>query len=131
MKAYWDSSAIIESWTDAELRLRLRQERGWTRPHSLCEAFSSFTGGNLSIRMDADDAAEVISNLATDLDFVDLTAPEVLDALKEARKRGVRGGRVHDFMHAVAAKKSGADAVLTLDENDFDELVFGLKIEQV
>jgi predicted nucleic acid-binding protein len=46
----------------------------------------------------------------------------MLAALRTARKRGVRGGRVHDFMHAVAAAKAGAEKILTLDKNDFDGL---------
>jgi predicted nucleic acid-binding protein len=42
--------------------------------------------------------------------------------LKEARKKGVRGGRVHDYLHAVAAEKSGSRKLLTLDRNDFNDL---------
>jgi hypothetical protein len=33
MKAYWDTSAIVESTIDPALRLRLRNERGFARPH--------------------------------------------------------------------------------------------------
>ena len=44
---------------------------------------------------------------------------------------GVRGGRVHDYMHALAASKSGADALLTTDRNDFNGLVPDLAVEQV
>jgi predicted nucleic acid-binding protein len=64
------------------------------------------------------------------LDFHDLTAAEVLTALKEARKKGVRGGRIHDYLHAVAAQKSGAKKLLTLDRNDFAGLT-KVGIEQV
>jgi predicted nucleic acid-binding protein len=130
MKTYWDSSAIVEAWIDRGLRVRLHREGGCTRSHSLAEAFSSFTGGNLEIRLSADDAARTVAQLAGDLDFVDLSADEVLTALNYARAKGVRGGRVHDFLHAVAAEKAGADKIVTLDENDFNGLT-GLKIELV
>jgi predicted nucleic acid-binding protein len=40
------------------------------------------------------------------------------------------GGRVHDYLHAVAAQKSGAKKLLTLDENDFNDLT-KVEIEQV
>ncbi len=60
-----------------------------------------------------------------------MSVKETLAALKQARKRGVRGGRVHDFLHALAAEKSGAKKLLTLDRNDFDQLVDAVKIEQV
>jgi predicted nucleic acid-binding protein len=92
--------------------------------------FSTLTGGNLAFRLDADQATRVISGLANELDFHDLSPAEVLTSLSEARKKGVRGGRVHDYLHAVAAQKSGAKKLLTLDKNDFNDLTT-VAIEQV
>ena len=122
MKGYWDSSAVIEACNNPALRVRLHRERGFTRTHTLAEVFSTLTGGNLAFRLGADEAAKTVANLASDLDFQDLSATDVLKALKEARKKGVRGGRVHDYLHAVAAEKSGARKLLTLDKNDFNDL---------
>jgi predicted nucleic acid-binding protein len=122
MKDYWDSSAVIEACNRPALRVRLHRERGLTRTHTLAEVFSTLTGGNLAFRLGADEAAKTVANLASDLDFQDLAATDVLKALKEARKKGVRGGRVHDYLHAVAAEKSGARKLLTLDKNDFNDL---------
>ena len=121
MRSYWDSSALVAAVETPALQLRLRQERGITRPHTLSEVFSTITG-NPKNRIESDSAAEVLEYLAESLDFVDLTAGEMLAALKSARKLGVRGGRVHDYFHAVAAKKSGAGKILTLDKNDFEGL---------
>jgi hypothetical protein len=100
----------------------LHRERGLTRIHTLAEVFSTLTGGNLAFRLGADEAAKTVANLAGDLDFQDLAATDVLKALNEARKKGVRGGRIHDFLRAVAAEKSGARKLLTLDGNDFNDL---------
>lgn len=130
MSAYWDSSAVIAAWMDPDLRLRLHRERGITRTHTLAEIFSAFTGGNLSIRQDADEAARTVQNLALDLDFVDLSHGQVLVALKSAQAKGVRGGRVHDYLHAIAAEQHRATAILTVDRNDFVGLT-SLKIEQL
>ena len=130
MRAYWDSSAVIEACADPVLRARMRQERGVTRTHTLAEVFSTLTGGRLAFRLDADEAARTVANLAGDLDFHDLAPAEVLTALKEARKKGVRGGRIHDYLHAVAAQISGANKLLTLDKNDFAGLT-KVPIEQV
>jgi predicted nucleic acid-binding protein len=131
MKAYWDSSALVAATADFALRTRLRQERGITRTHALAEIFSALTGGNLAIRLDADAAAEMVANLAQDLDFVDLTAKEVLAAFKQAKKRGVRGGRIHDFLHATAAGHSGAEELLTSDQHDFEALTDSVKVELI
>jgi len=91
MKAYWDSSALVAASADLTLRTRLRDERGFVRSHALAEIFSALTGGNLTIRLEADAAARTVENLAQDLDFIELTPHEILGALKQARKRGVRG----------------------------------------
>ncbi|MEI8043170.1 MAG: hypothetical protein WCL11_17295 [Verrucomicrobiota bacterium] len=88
------------------LRTRLHTEGGVTRTHALAETFSALTAGNLALRVDPDAAARMVDSLAQDLEFVELTSKEVLDALKQSRKRGVRGGRIHDFLHAVAAEKA-------------------------
>ena len=128
MKAYWDSSALIEAVNDEGLNRRLIAEHAWTRPHALAETFSTLTG-NPETRISADNAAAVIAVLARSLDFVELTGSEVVSALRNARQKGVRGGRVHDYLHAVAAEKSGAGKILTLDKNDFAGLT-GLEIEQ-
>src|SRR5258708_18661211 len=131
MKAYWDSSALVETNFDPALRARLSTERGVTRTHALAEIFSTMTGGKLPIRYDADDAARVLEGLVADLDFEDLSPQEVLSAFKQARKLGVRGGHVHDLLHAAAADNSGVQHLLTLDRNDFSGLTTKVTVQQV
>ena len=118
MKTYWDSSALVEATENAELRIRLHDQNGITRTHALAEVFACLTG-NPERRMDHESAVEAVKNLAADLDFTDLSSAEVIAALSQARKKGVRGGHVHDLLHAVAADKAGAQELLTLDGNDF------------
>jgi predicted nucleic acid-binding protein len=131
MKPYWDSSALVECFVDPELRIRLSREGGLTRTHSLAEIFSALTKGNLTIRVEASAAARMLTDIARHLEFVDLSSIEVLHALEQTRRRGVRGGRVHDFLHAVAAEKAKASLLLTADENDFESLLDSVQIEQV
>jgi predicted nucleic acid-binding protein len=130
MKAYWDASALIESSLDAGVRAKLHQEGAFTRTHSLAETFATLSG-NPKFRTSANDAARAVQAIANFLEFVDLSPQEVIEALKKAESKGVRGGRVHDYIHALAAQKSGAKKLLTLDKNDFNGLVPGLAIEQV
>jgi hypothetical protein len=131
VKAYWDTSALIASFADADLESRLITERGFSRTHSFAEIFAALTGGNLAIRVDADEAAGMVEDIASYIDVIDLTATEVLVALKTARSKGVRGGRVHDYLHAVAAAKSGAAELLTGDTNDFAGLSAAVAITQI
>jgi predicted nucleic acid-binding protein len=130
MKAYWDASALIETVQDADLYARLKQEGAFTRTHSLAETFSTLTG-NQQFRFSANYAAEAIKGMVQYLEFVDVPAADIITALGKAQARGLRGGRVHDYLHALAAEKSGAAALLTLDKNDFNGLVPSLSIEQV
>ena len=130
MKAYWDTSALVEATMDQALRSRVKREQPYTRTHSLAEAFSALTGGNLGIRLEADDAAATLQNLAEDIELVELDKADVLSAFKSARRKGVRGGRIHDYLHAVAAEKQKATQFVTLDRNDFAGLT-DLEIEQL
>jgi predicted nucleic acid-binding protein len=130
MKPYWDTSALVEATMDQALRSRVKREQPYTRTHSLAEAFSALTGGNLGIRLEADDAAATLQNLAEDIELVDLHKADVLSAFKSARRKGVRGGRIHDYLHAVAAEKQNATRFVTLDRNDFAGLT-DLEIEQL
>jgi len=127
MKPYWDTSALVEAIGNLALRRRVHEERPYTRAHSLAEAFSVLTGGRLGIRLDAKDAAAALENLSQDLEFVDLTGKEVVAALKTARSRGVRGGKIHDFIHAKTAEHQKATMIVTLDQ-DF-ALLTALKID--
>jgi predicted nucleic acid-binding protein len=52
-----------------------------------------------------------------------LSVEESLAALVQAGKVGVRGGRVHDFLHAMAARKACVEKLVTLNKSDFAGLL--------
>jgi predicted nucleic acid-binding protein len=128
MRIYWDSSALLEALHDQKLRAGLDPKKDTTRPHSLAEIFSTLTKG-LSFRYPPDDAAKMIADLAEDLDFIELTKADALSAIKDAKRSGVRGARIHDFMHVYAARKCGATALMTLDTGGFHGIDHGLMIQ--
>ncbi len=131
MKDYWDSSALVETLFNLPLRQRLKRDGGKTRLHAFAEVFSTMTGGRLGVRYDADDATKKLEEMSADLELVELDRAAVFSAFKQARRRGVRGGQVHDLLHAVAADKSGAKRLLTTDQNDFKTLVDTVEVEQI
>jgi len=126
-----NSSALVLATSDLGLRRRLHKDRGFTRSHALADVFSALPGGNLAIRREADAAAQIVEALAKDLDFTDLEPQEPLTALKQARNRGVRGGRVHDYLHAVAAEKAKARHLLVADQHDFNSLTDSVNVQRV
>lgn len=128
MRAYWDSSALILALQNVKVRDRLAHEGAFTRSHSLAECFSTLTGGRLGFRCDANQVARMLQELSDDLIIVPLDSKEILKALVTAKSRGVRGGLVHDFLHIVAAEKSGIERVFTLNRDDFLSLDSSLQI---
>ena len=128
MKTYWDSSALIEALHDQGLRANLTANGHGSRIHSLTEVFSTLTKG-VNYRYSPGDAAKMISDLTRDLDLVELTKEETLSAIKAAESLGVRGARIHDLMHATAARKYQAGLLMTLDQAGFQGIGSGMKVE--
>jgi hypothetical protein len=131
VRVYWDSSALVVATMDSNVRQCLLEPDQFSRPHALAEVFSTLTGGRLGFRLDATDAASVIAQLGDSLQFVELEVLEIVSALNSARNLGVRGGRVHDFLHAVAAIKAECEVLRTLNTPDFQGLFAGGKLEGV
>ncbi|NNM28354.1 MAG: PIN domain-containing protein [Akkermansiaceae bacterium] len=130
MRTYWDSSALVAATIEGEIRDRLDTTDAFTRTHALAEVFSTLTGSRLGFRVDADDAALVVRDLLGAVEVVEISPPEVMEALDEARSRGVRSGQVHDYLHAVAARKAKCDTLLTLNISDFEGLFDELVLEE-
>lgn len=128
MKRYWDSSALIDALHNPGVAQKALESEQFTRPHALAEMFFTLTGGRLEVQYHPDDAAKLIADLTAGFTFIELSAGEVKAALSQARKRGVRGGRVHDWLHAVAAKKSGARQLVTDNLSDFAGLEDGFSV---
>ena len=91
--------------------------------HALAETFSVLTGGRSGRRVGAAMAARLIEQSI--LPFVQvqtLSGKDVMAALAICESRGVRGAAVYDWLHLVAARKAGADTLVTLDGRDFQAL---------
>ncbi len=91
--------------------------------HALAETFSILTGGRQGRRLSAATAAQLIEHSV--LPFVQvqaLSGKDVVAALAECEARGVRGGAIYDWLHLAAARKAGAEALVTLDARDFQAL---------
>ena len=127
MKAYWDSSALVEAIiaTPAAVAAFDSEHERITRAHTLAETFSQLTKGTLknaqgeTIALLPDDAAKTLEAWAGRMTIVTLDGKQILAALKQAQKKGVRGGAVHDYLHIIAAEAEGADKIYTLNVKDF------------
>jgi hypothetical protein len=128
MRRYWDASALIDALHDSRIEQKALEPDQWTRAHALTETFATLTGGRLGFRYLPDEAAALIRELPRAMNFVDLGANETLAALDVAQQRGVRGGRVHDWMHARTARQAEVAELLTDNLSDFTGLEDGFTV---
>jgi hypothetical protein len=121
MRDYWDSSAVLNALAARSVADRLDDGEHFTRSHAFVEVFSHLSGKGLPLRgggrqrVTAEDAARMVASLAARMVVRDLSLAETVLALKDAQRFGVQGARIHDFIHARAARLCGADRILTRD----------------
>ncbi len=135
MKAFGDASALVEvilSSPAAVTAFDAEHERV-TRAHALVEVFSQLTGGRLMeasgamVRLTPEDAARAISAHAAQMKVITLSPDQTSAAMSTARHKGVRGGQIHDLMHATAAEAEKVDRIYTLNIRHFEQIT-GLKV---
>jgi predicted nucleic acid-binding protein len=87
---------------------------------AIAETFSTLTGGRDSIRVDPATAAQLLEqSILPFVAPVALSSREMLEAVKGAHARGVRGGAIYDFLHLTAASKARAERLYTLNVRHF------------
>jgi predicted nucleic acid-binding protein len=124
VNVYWDTSALLNAVVSPSVLARLKTGDNWTRLHTLCEVLSLMTGRGVPSRtaqltFRPDDCAAWLETVMQDVTVTELSRFEVLSGLKSAQRLGVKGRRVHDLMHAIAADKVKAEVLLTRDKEDF------------
>jgi len=91
--------------------------------HALAETFSILTGGRQGRRLSAATATRLIEqSVLAYVQVHTLSGQDMMAALAECELRGVRGGAIYDWLHLAAARKAGAQVLLTLDLRDFQSL---------
>ena len=91
--------------------------------HALAETFSILTGGRHGRRLNASTAAALIEqSVLPYVQALTLTGKDMMAALVACESRGVRGGAIYDWLHLAAARKAGAEVLITLDLRDFQSL---------
>jgi predicted nucleic acid-binding protein len=125
MNVMLDSSVIVAALAPDEEKhaqslALLIQGGNMVYAHALLETFSTLTSGKLGMRVDADLASQLLSQTVVPrVQIVELGSKELIEALQQARKLGVRGGGVYDYMHFVAARKARAEIFYTINQRHF------------
>lgn len=137
MKTYWDTSGLINAAINGTVLARLNTGEHTTRTHTLAEFFGILTGRGIrweragqsyELKLTGEQAAQWLHTNTAVFKFHDLSPADVLAALSQAQARNVAGARVHDYLHAAAAQKSGAAELLTRNASDFAGLTGAVKV---
>jgi hypothetical protein len=133
LTTYWDTSAAINAVVSGKVAARLDKGDHFARLHLFSEFFATMTGRGLlftdkagtptRVLFTPDDAAEWLREFAARVTLIELEEKEMLQALKEANAKSIRGGRVHDYVHALAADKARSDVLITRNTGDFTGLL--------
>ena len=128
MSVLLDSSVLVAALAPdedrhAECLALLMQSGNVVYAHAFLETFSTLTGGRLGVKVDADFAAQLLTeSVLPRVQIIELGISDLLAALRLTRKQGVCGGGVYDYMHLVAARKAKADILYTINLSDFQHL---------
>jgi predicted nucleic acid-binding protein len=128
MSALLDSSVLVAALAPDEERHAeslavLTQGTNFIYSHAFLETFSALTGGRLGMRVDADLASQLLTQTVLPrVQVVELSNAELLEALRQAKKQGVRGSGVYDYMHLTAARKVRVGILYTINLTDFQHL---------
>ena len=126
MKQFFDTSVLISAFVEDErcheacAAAVAAAQDGFVYAHALAECFSILTGGRLSVQLPAADATRIIeANVYDRMSVISLTPRESMRLLADCHRLGVRGGGVYDCLHLAAARKGGAEELLTLNVRHF------------
>ena len=127
MKQFFDTSVLVSAFVEdarhheACANAVILADEGIVFSHGLAECFSILTGGRLTVRLDANVAARIVeANVFERMKVVTLTAKETMRVVTDCRRLGARGGGIYDCLHIAAARKAGADELLTLNVRHFE-----------
>jgi predicted nucleic acid-binding protein len=90
--------------------------------HALAELYSVLT--KIPMGMSQSEAQLTVANLPNQVRVVPLTVAGYQAAILRCAERGLKSGSVFDALHLVAAERAGADALLTLNPDDFTRLAW-------
>ena len=108
---------------------RLANEKALIVPwHALMESYSVLTRLPRPFRASPAEAFRALRITFTDVPVASLSSRDVWPLLETFANRGIYGGRIYDTAIARASRDAGADAILTFNVRDFEDLVEGLQV---
>jgi predicted nucleic acid-binding protein len=99
-----------------------------TSAHALAETYATLSG-DARLRISPQDAAQMVEDLAAELDVHALTAEAYLALIHSAPAKGIRGGSLFDALHAQTARNTQCAEIHTLNVRHFQHVAPDLTIK--
>jgi len=131
MNGFLDASVLVEGCLARSGKFKeadgLIESGGYTSGHALAEAYATLSGDR-RLKIDPRDAAQMVADCAKNLKIGDLTHTDILELVRNAPSRGIRGGSFYDAVHAEVARKLGCTRIHTLNPGHFRHVAPDLEI---
>jgi predicted nucleic acid-binding protein len=138
VKVLFDSSvllpALVEGHRNHRAALAALQDakegrvRGFATAHALAETWGSTTALPLKPPLTGEEVLRSLREILLDtIEVVPLGEEDYLAALESAAGLGLRSGAIYDGLHAQAARRIGAEAILTFNLKDFRRIAPDLR----
>ncbi|MBI3292897.1 MAG: PIN domain-containing protein [Elusimicrobia bacterium] len=130
MRVLFDTSVLVAAVVEAHAmhgraflwlkRAKAKEYEFLVSSHTVAELYAVLTSLPLSPKISPGTAWRLVhENVGTVARTVALSASDYESVVKRMAERGLTGGLVYDALIAQAARKSGADRLLTLNADDF------------
>jgi predicted nucleic acid-binding protein len=126
MSRFLDASILVESCLARSPRFTaadalIKGGDGVTSAHALAEAYATLSG-DARLKISPQDAAQMISDLAGELQVHALLAQQYLALIQSAPGKGIRGGSFFDAIHAQTARETHCSEIHTLNVRHFQHV---------
>jgi len=133
MKRFLDASILVEACLAqspefAAADALVKTNGSVTSAHALAEAYATLSG-DVRLKIKADDAAHMVTDLAHALQVHGLAARAYVELIRDAPAKGISGGSFFDAIHAQAARETKCTEIHTLNVRHFKHVAPDLTVK--
>jgi predicted nucleic acid-binding protein len=133
MSRFLDASVLVESCLAQSAKfaaadMLIKGGDAVTSAHALAEAYATLSG-DAWLKLRPQDAAQMIADLAGELQVHALSVQHYVALIQSAPAKGIRGGSFFDALHAQTARETRCSEVHTLNVRHFQHVAPDLTIK--
>jgi len=133
MSRFLDASVLVEACLAQSSKFTaadalIKDGDAVTSAHALAEAYATLSG-DARLKIRPQDAAQMIGDLAGELQVHALLVQHYLALIQSAPTKGIRGGSFFDAVHAQTARETHCSEIHTLNVRHFQHVAPDLTVK--